>query len=167
MKRSLFILAAVLSVTMCTESPKSIPDSLRGTWSGEIDKIGLSIVVHIEDTCTMDSPDQEAYGIKAQIKDISETSVLIKIPELHVKIKGTLQGDSLMATFSQMGVKARLPMGRGPIVRERPQTPVPPFPYDTEELGFANGDILLAGTLTLPENTGTAVAAANRTGTKP
>ncbi len=164
MKRSLFILAAVLSVTMCTESPKSIPDSIRGTWNGEIDKLGLSLVLHIEDTCIMDSPDQAFYGIKAQIKDISETSVCIKVPELHVTYNGTLQGDSLIGTFKQMGIKFNLPMGRGPLVRNRPQTPVPPLPYDTEDLEFMNGNVTLAGTLTLPESNGTAVVLVSGSG---
>lgn len=157
MKRSLFILAAVMSVTMCTESPKSIPDALRGTWNGEIEKFGPALVLHLGDTCSLDSPDQEVYGIKAQIKEVSETSVTIKIPEVHATFKGSLQGDSLTGTFKQMGIKAHLPMARGPIVRNRPQTPAPPFPYDSEDLSFPNGDITLAGTLTLPESKGTAV----------
>ena len=33
----------------------------------------------------------------------------------------------------------------------RPQTPVGPFPYVTEEVSFANGDAVLKGTLVLPE----------------
>ena len=38
-----------------------------------------------------------------------------------------------------------------PVIR-RPQTPVGPFPYATEEVSFTNGDAVLKGTLTLPEN---------------
>ncbi len=36
--------------------------------------------------------------------------------------------------------------------RKRPQTPVAPFPYQTQEVSFKNGDAVLKGTLVLPEN---------------
>jgi pimeloyl-ACP methyl ester carboxylesterase len=36
----------------------------------------------------------------------------------------------------------------------RPQDPQPPFPYSTEETAYSNGDIHLAGTLTLPPGEG-------------
>ena len=36
----------------------------------------------------------------------------------------------------------------------RPQEPKPPFPYQIEEVGFQNGAVSLAGTLTIPPGTG-------------
>jgi len=36
--------------------------------------------------------------------------------------------------------------------RNRPQTPVPPYPYQTQEVSFSNGDAVLKGTLVTPEN---------------
>ena len=39
-------------------------------------------------------------------------------------------------------------------INNRPQTPTPPYPYTSEEVRFSNqqADIVLAGTLTLPQN---------------
>ena len=135
---------------MCTSAPQ-LPDSLKGTWSGEIDGLGLSLQMHLGDTCTVDSPDQEAYGFKAVVKKADGESVSVKFPEFHASFEGKLQGDSLIGRFSQMGLKKQLRMGRGEIVRLRPQTPEEPFPYNTEEVTFADGDVSLAGTLCLPE----------------
>ena len=36
--------------------------------------------------------------------------------------------------------------------RNRPQTPAPPYPYQTQEVSFNNGDAVLKGTLVMPEN---------------
>ena len=151
MKRILAILSAATVAAMCTSAPKTVPQALRGTWSGEIDKIGLALTLHLSDTCTLDSPDQEAFGLEGVIKDVGEDFVKVKIPEVHGTVNAKLQGDSLIGTFSQMGLKLGLRMARGELVRNRPQTPEPPFPYDTEEVTFNNGSVTLAGTLNLPE----------------
>ena len=89
--------------------------------------------------------------MKAIVKDAGEDFIEVKFPDVKGSFKGQLQGDSLIGKFSQMGLKLGLRMGRGELQRNRPQTPEPPFPYDTEEVTFPNGDISLAGTLTVPE----------------
>ena len=151
MRRILAILPAAVLAVMCTSAPKTVPQALRGTWGGEIEKVGLALTLHLSDTCTADSPDQEAFGLNAVVKDAGDNFVKIKIPEVHGTINAELQGDSLIGTFSQMGLKLGLRMGRGELMRNRPQTPEPPFPYDTEDVTFQNGSVTLAGTLNLPE----------------
>ena len=151
-------------LTMCTETPTTIPDALRDTWCGEIQGLGLTLALHLGDTCTVDSPDQEAFGFKAVVKHIDEQSIKVSFPEFHASFKGALQNDTLAGTFSQMGLKLPLSMTRGMLVRNRPQTPKPPFPYGTEEVCINNGDITLAGTLTLPESDGTAVVLVSGSG---
>lgn len=141
--------AAALTV-MCTQAPE-LPESLKGTWSGEIEDLGLTLTLHLGDTCTVDSPDQEAYGFKAVVKKAGQESLSVKFPEFHASFEGRVQGDSLIGRFSQMGLKKQLRMGRGELVRLRPQTPEGPFPYTTEEVTFNNADISLSGTLCLPE----------------
>ena len=152
MKKLLILLAAASLTLMCTTPSQKIPQNLAGTWSGEIEGLGLVLSLHLDDTlCTVDSPDQGAFGFRAQVKDISEESINVKFPEFRAGLKATLQGDSLVGTFSQMVIKKHIAMGRGLIIRNRPQTPVPPLPYQTEDVRFNSGDISLAGTLTLPE----------------
>ena len=152
MKRLLVLLAAASLALMCSTPSTKIPQNLAGTWSGEIEGLGLALTLHLDDTlCTVDSPDQGAYGYRAEVKAISEESLNVKFPEFHAGLKASLQGDSLVGTFSQLVIKKRIAMGRGLLVRNRPQTPVPPFPYGTEEVRIPRGDFSLAGTLTLPE----------------
>ena len=155
MKRiiSLFALAAIVAaVFSCKEAQKPcvVNDELRGTWSGEIDGLGLSIVMHLEDSCTLDSPDQGAYGLKANANQLKDGTLKVKFLDMPGSFTGTLQGDSLIGTFSQSILKKRLAMGRGNIERNRPQTPVPPFPYDTEDLSFEHDGISFGGTLSTP-----------------
>ena len=151
MNRIIILLSAAILATMCTNSPKAVPDGMKGTWTGQLEIAGLAMVLHLGDTCTMDSPDQDAYGIKAFVKDAGEDYVSIKIPEVKGGLKLYFQGDSLTGTFSQSIAKMPITMHRGPLVRNRPQTPVPPFPYNTKDVVFENGDVRLAGTLCLPD----------------
>ncbi len=150
----LFAVAVLASAALACSinKPVAIPDNLLGTWSGEIEQFGLALTLHLGDTCTVDSPDQGAYGLKADVKDVSEESIKVKFPEFHASLEASVQGDSLIGTFKQMGIKSPISMARGEIERNRPQTPVPPFPYDTEDVSFHNGDISLAGTLCLPQD---------------
>ena len=66
-----------------------------------------------------------------------------------------LDGDNPTMDSPDQGVKgipievARITPGEEKL--NRPQTPVGPFPYTTEEVSFANGDAVLKGTLVLPE----------------
>lgn len=147
---SFAVLSAVLFSCSGAQKPCVVSDDLRGTWSGVIDGIGLSIVMHLEDSCTLDSPDQGAYGLKANAWQQKDGSLKVKFLDMPGNFSGSLQGDSLIGTFSQTILKKRLAMARGEIKRNRPQNPVPPFPYDTEDLSFEHDGISLGGTLSAP-----------------
>lgn len=141
-------IASLCAISMACADNSLVPDNMRGVWSGEIDGLGLAIVVHLGDTCTFDSPDQGAYGLAAEYKNLRGGALKLKFKGIPGNIKGRLEGDSLICTFSQVGIKKRLAMGRGPLVRNRPQTPCPPFPYDIEEVSFGHDSLALSGTLT-------------------
>lgn len=57
-----------------------------------------------------------------------------------------------MGTFKQHGQSFPLTLTPGTVKRNRPQTPVGPYPYQTQEVSFSNGSAVLKGTLVLPEN---------------
>ena len=61
-------------------------------------------------------------------------------------------GESIMGTFKQHGQSFPLTLKPGTVKRNRPQTPVGPYPYQTQEVSFSNGSAVLKGTLVLPEN---------------
>jgi len=78
---------------------------------------------------------------------------------LGLKYTGELLEDSFKGTFSQGGLILPLELSREAIEKQalnRPQEPKEPFPYHSEEVKFENSgaSIELAGTLTLPEETG-------------
>ena len=127
----------------------------KGAWSGELNIQGfkLPLVFNFnDDGCTIDSPSQGAKGIKAEKSITPEGKLKVTIGMIGATFEGTVEEQNITGTFTQNGMS--LPLTLKPGVEQnnnRPQTPMPPFPYTTEEVTFANGDITLHGTLTLPE----------------
>ena len=132
----------------------SLASAQTGTWSGDLEIQGMkfSIVFHFEEeNPTLDIPDQGAMGLPMSFERSDSGEVTVNVPTLNATFKGQLQDGKIPGTFSQMG--ASLPFTLTPGVKKlnRPQTPVGPFPYAQEEVTFNNGDVVLSGTLSLPE----------------
>ena len=131
-----------------------------GSWNGllEAGPMKLHLVFHLEknaegkNVCTMDSPDQSAKGIPAVLTHFSTDSLCVEIPQAAIRYTGKVEDNQIRGTFNQMGQSFPLILHKGDIARQRPQHPVPPFPYTTEEVVFSNpaADVKLAGTLTYP-----------------
>ncbi|MBQ7899008.1 MAG: alpha/beta fold hydrolase [Bacteroidales bacterium] len=125
-----------------------------GTWSGKLDVQGtkLSLVFHLDgENPSMDSPDQGAKGIPIQVSRPASNSIKVTIPSLGASYEGVWMIRQIVGTFTQMNVSFPLTLTPGENKPARPQTPKPPYPYQTEEVSFTNGDIVLNGTLALPE----------------
>lgn len=126
---------------------------ISGPWKGEL-QIGtmkLNVVFHFQDGgCTMDSPDQGALGLPAELEYMSADSVCVTQRSARITFSGRLKDGAITGHFSQGGLTVPLVLTPGELVRSRPQTPVGPFPYQTEDVSFTNGDATLAGTLTYP-----------------
>ena len=129
---------------------------IRRSWTGELNAMGqkLPIVLNLNNgKFTLDSPAQGAKDIPATIDLLTKDSLKISIKTLNAtyvarSVKGELEG-----TFTQNGFKLPLNMKEtSPDGPNRPQTPKPPFPYDTEDVTFTNdkAGATLAGTLTIP-----------------
>ena len=145
------LLLLLLSVT----SYGATAGNIEGTWHGtlKLNAMKLSIVMHFSDNaCTLDSPDQGAKGIKGEVREITAEKVDVAFPTLNATYTGMLKDGKIEGTFTQMGYKLPLVLEEGQPVRIRPQTPQPPFPYQTEEVSFMNTEdsASLAGTLTYP-----------------
>ena len=145
------LLLLLLSVT----SYGATAGNIEGTWHGtlKLNAMKLSIVMHFSDNaCTLDSPDQGANGIKGEVREITAEKVDVAFPTLNATYTGVLKDGKIEGTFIQMGYKLPLVLEEGQPVRIRPQTPQPPFPYQTEEVSFVNTEdsASLAGTLTYP-----------------
>ena len=133
--------------------------NISGIWNGElnagIQKIPLVLNLTADGKCTLDSPQQGAKGIPADIVFISADSLNVSLKALNASFAGKLQDGELKGVFTQHGFK--LPLNLKPGERaaaKRPQTPKPPYPYQREEVSFVNAqaEATLAGTLTLPQD---------------
>ncbi len=73
-----------------------------------------------------------------------------------------------LGDFTQGGQTFPFKLGREAMAGiKRPQEPKPPLPYRAEDVTFPNGDITLAGTLTMPESGGPFAAVVLVTGSGP
>jgi len=134
---------------------------IQGSWSGVLDLgiMNLRVVFHIEKTAdgystTMDSPDQGAKGIPTTSTIFEKQQLKIQMVDMGISFEGLLQNDTVKGMFSQMGYTFPLLLTRGEIAAViRPQDPVPPYPYNTEDVRFENEEagITLAGTLSWPK----------------
>lgn len=155
MKR-LIAIFAIIAVIGC-----SAQSNLMGNWTGTLDlkgmgslKLGINLTTSPDGTvvCTLDSPDQGAKGLPTRIDHCTDDSITIVMPQLSITYSARLVGDELQGTFTQMGVSLPFNMKRGEEKIGRPQTPISPYPYKTEEVTFENttAGATLAGTLTYP-----------------
>ena len=130
-----------------------------GIWEGTLQVSGTELPLRFNIfkdqqervCCTMDSPSQMATGIEATI-ELAE-GIIITIPNLYVRYEGNLvSSDTIVGTFAQGGMLLPLTLVRAskPAKANRPQTPQPPYPYETEEVTFYNGTAPLHGTLAYP-----------------
>ena len=147
------LFALLLSIT-------AFAQNFTGSWTGIISAGGssLHIVFNISQdaegntVCTMDSPDQSVKGIPAQIVFESSDSISIRISNLGIEYNGKFNGDMICGVYSQLGLELDLDLKNEQIVYYRPQNPLPPYPYTTEEIEFVNDEAnaTLSGTITYP-----------------
>jgi len=132
---------------------------IEGDWMGKLNlgPQSLTIVLHVncdaqgEVECTLDSPDQGAKGIAVEIDYCSSDSISVSLASLALSFQGKLKGDEIVGTFTQ-GQSFPLVLERGEEKLNRPQNPVAPYPYKTEEVTFKNvaDGATLVGTLSYP-----------------
>ncbi len=135
-------------------------DKRAGIWEGKLDVgVVLRIVFHInnadgEYTLLMDSPDQEAYGFKADSMIIQQDSLYVIFKKLRIRYSAVFKNDTTLEGNFVQGREIPLVMKKVKEVSKvsRPQTPVPPFPYEYEEIVFFNKDssIQYGATITYP-----------------
>ena len=132
---------------------------IEGDWMGKLSlgSQSLTIVLHVNCNvqgkveCTLDSPDQGVKGIAVETDYCSSDSISVSIASLALSYQGKLKGDEIVGTFTQ-GQPFPLTLKRGEEKLNRPQNPVAPYPYKTEEVTFKNvtDKATLVGTLSYP-----------------
>ena len=171
LKFIVLLLPCLLMTFQAAASDDTDDDSaalLHGSWSGKLGtgRTELTIVFNFSTdadgafTVTMDSPDQGAEGIAAELDEDALPALSINIPSVFAAYSGMLYRGQIMGTFSQGGMSLPLTLTKGGLVLDRPQTPQPPFPYNTEEVRFFNAaaGATLSGTLSWPEGCDLSIA---------
>lgn len=135
---------------------------LSGQWLGTLQlPMGkLRLVFHLSPkadgyTATMDSPDQGAKGIPVSLVTFNAPTLTLEVAAAQIKYTGTYENNQIKGTFVQGGLSLPLELSKSSesIRANRPQEPIAPYPYHSEEVTFENpkAGVKLAGTLTLPQ----------------
>ena len=139
---------------------------IEGKWAGtlEVGASKLRVVFNISKsatgyTSTMDSPDQGVKGIPVTSTSFENSLLKISITNAGIEYSGELKGNEITGEFKQSGRTFPLTLKQDSEEAKRntrPQEPIPPYPYHTEEVVFENkkAGIRLAGTLSLPNKEG-------------
>lgn len=167
--------------TSAESSEAAIPATgLAGDWVGalEVGAVQLRLVLKVEAaadgtlSAVLDSVDQGAkLPVDALVLD--GRTLRFSIPAIGGAYEGTLTeaGDAFEGTWSQGGRSLPLTLTRTeePFELKRPQTPQPPFPYESRDVSFENvaDGVTLAGTLLTPEGEGPFPAVLFVTGSGP
>ena len=150
----------ILSICLlCSWAGAFAQKPIEGDWMGKLNlgPQSLTIVLHVncdaqgKAECTLDSPDQGAKGIAVETDYCSSDSISVSLASLALSFQGKLKGDEIVGTFTQ-GQSFPLVLKRGEEKLNRPQNPVAPYPYKTEEIAFKNvvDGATLVGTLSYP-----------------
>jgi fermentation-respiration switch protein FrsA (DUF1100 family) len=157
---TLVILTSLFSLTIYGQD-------ITGQWNGALKIQGtqMRLVFNVTQSdngfsSTMDSPDQKAKGIPTTTTSFENSILKITIANAKIEYEGTLGQDNIIVgTFKQGGQSFPMNLSKEKIEKEklvRPQEPIKPFPYYSEDITFENkkAGINLAGTLTLPNKEG-------------
>src|SRR5450432_2043119 len=136
--------------------------NITGRWNGVLKVQGMQLRIGFNisatDTgfiSTMDSPDQHAKDIAVTTTTFQHSKLVLEITKAGIEYDGELKDNIITGTFRQAGQQFPVDLSRDSVEKKtlvRPQEPVKPYPYYSEDITFqnTNAQITLAGTLTLP-----------------
>jgi pimeloyl-ACP methyl ester carboxylesterase len=146
------ILAALLLMPgLVGAAASQNPEAIHGDWNGRIAG-RLPIIFHLGDQATLDSPDQNAFGVPVTL-NTGDGKIVISIGATGPRFEGELSanGQSLSGLFHQAGQSIPLILSRGGEVAPAPITPRPDILDATERaVRIESHGLSLHGTLREP-----------------
>jgi len=139
-------------------SAKAYAQNVSGSWNGDLPNgnARLGIIFNIKQvgntyTATFDVPEQKAFGIPCNAV-LSDDSIRLGITAIGASFKGKFNGNSINGYYSQNTNRLPLTLNR----QLRPQTPMPPYTYNSEDVEYDNADksVHFGATLTRPKGNG-------------
>lgn len=155
--RLLLLGSLVLALCASEELPAQHP--LDGRWDGAIQIMGTELLMAVEFvtsegelSATIDIPQQGAHGLSLSAVRAQWDSVHFELPAgpgLAVW-DGVMAADTIVGTFTQSAVTGDFRLVR---VATPPELGAAPDdrPYTSEEVTVVSGNVILAGTLTIPD----------------
>ncbi len=134
---------------------------LVGAWEGSMN-VGqaLRLVFRIQEangklSGTMDSPDQNVTSVPVSNVTATADSVFIDMSNIGITYAGKYDNTAIAGVFKQSGMSLPLELKKTATPTEivKPQTPKPPFSYNSEDVTFTNADksISYGATITIPK----------------
>ena len=161
MKNIIFTLIILLNLTLSAQE-------LQGYWQGqlnnELQKINMQFAFSYDSSRSsyiayLTIPQQMIIRLKINKISVADDSIKINISNFAAKYDGKiLDNDSIIGNLYQSGMSLPLILYRISEVDtfsfNRPQNPLPPFPYISKDVEFYNkkDKIKLAGTITIPDS---------------
>lgn len=101
----------LLSLLLFQANAQSDPKQAVGDWEGSInlpDGRSLQVIFHLSAegeslSATMDSPAQNAYGLKMDKAEFKDDVITMTMNQIQGSYKGTLKGGKFEGTWSQSG----------------------------------------------------------------
>src|SRR5690606_23287968 len=143
-----------------------VAQDVTGAWGGVLDIQGthLRVVFNVSQgpqgyTATMDSPDQGVKDLPVASTEINGSTITFGLPAARITYRGVFKDSLIIGTFTQNNRDFPLDLTRQTSEAKtvsRPQDPIKPFPYISQDITFDNlkAKITLAGTLTMPKGKG-------------
>lgn len=130
-------LTVALAVAQALAAVAGVP---QGPWHGRL-SVGLqrlNIVFNFnsDGRCTLDSPDQGAKDIPAEVLPSAPDSVVVAVPSLQVLFRGKVGASTIAGKFRQGPYTFPLTLKPGAVDVRRPQTPRAPFPTARRNLKY-------------------------------
>lgn len=164
--KQLFLSCLLCSFFSFSATAQTSPSILTGAWEGKLSVGGtvLRLVLHLSPaqgdslTATMDSPDQGATGIAADKAYRTKDSVFVFWTPMMAAFTAAIKDTLLAGSWAQRGRAMPLSLSKTnkPTELNRPQTPKPPFPYQSRDMHFKGKEsgLTYGGTFTTPAGKG-------------
>ncbi|BAV09839.1 hypothetical protein SAMN05421788_1011272 [Filimonas lacunae] len=154
MKETIVFIALLISNGLFAQQP-SLPGKWIGKFGGQITLVFNLVQKQDSLTGTFDSPDQMAFGIPLSQVTFLQDTLQVTLDNIKASYKGRLVNDTTISGSWKQGASL-LPITFKKTAVRRPQTPVPPFTYNSEDVEYDNADksIRFGGTFTSPKTGG-------------
>ena len=170
MKNSKNKIITALTVAFLSSLPVYASEKIDGHWEGSINVMGNDLPIFVDITSVNDKINAKIDIPQQGAKNLELTNIEYKKPNIHLelatpsgnaKLNGKVNENKITGDFEQNGYKGTFNLEKKTAIQgEKP-------PYREEEVSFKNGDVTIAGTLTLPQNKGNYPAIVMITGSGP